>query len=102
MRRVFVGVAVTTVAVLVLAGPASASSTASAAPSLSAAGRGASSLSQHPASLVPLRNKAPFDQVFANMDYNGGPLMPSNTDYMVLWSPSGLGAYPAGYVSGLK
>jgi hypothetical protein len=36
------------------------------------------------------------------MDYNGGPLMPSNTDYMVLWSPSGLGAYPAGYVSGLQ
>ena len=29
------------------------------------------------------------------MDYNGGPVMPSNTDYMVLWSPSGLGAYPA-------
>ena len=36
------------------------------------------------------------------MDYNGGPLMPSNTDYMLMWSPGGLGAYPAGYVSGLK
>jgi hypothetical protein len=36
------------------------------------------------------------------MDYNGGPVMPSNTDYMVLWSPGGLSAYPAGYVSGLK
>jgi hypothetical protein len=35
------------------------------------------------------------------MDYNGGPVMPSNTDYMVLWSPAGLSAYPAGYVSGL-
>ena len=36
------------------------------------------------------------------MDYNGGPVMPSNTDYMVLWSPTGLSAYPAGYVSGLR
>jgi plastocyanin len=36
------------------------------------------------------------------MDYNGGPVMPSNTNYMVLWSPTGLSAYPAGYVSGLK
>ena len=36
------------------------------------------------------------------MDYNGGPVMPSNTDYMVLWSPAGLSAYPAGYVSGLE
>ena len=36
------------------------------------------------------------------MDYNGGPVMPSNTDYMVLWSPAGLPAYPAGYVSGLR
>jgi hypothetical protein len=40
--------------------------------------------------------------VFTNMDYNGGPVMPSNTDYMVLWSPAGLSAYPAGYVSGLR
>jgi len=40
--------------------------------------------------------------VFTNMDYNGGPVMPSNTDYMVLWSPGGLSAYPAGYVSGLS
>ena len=28
--------------------------------------------------------------------------MPSNTNYLVFWSPSGLGAYPAGYVTGLK
>ena len=33
----------------------------------------------------------PFDQVFTNMDYNGGPVMPSNTDYMLLWSPNGTG-----------
>jgi PKD repeat protein len=58
----------------------------------------------HPAAYVPLRGSkgTGFDRVFTNMDYNGGPVMPSNTDYMVLWSPSGLGAYPAGYVSGLE
>ncbi|HEX6524661.1 MAG TPA: PKD domain-containing protein [Streptosporangiaceae bacterium] len=58
----------------------------------------------HPAAYVPLRGAkgTGFDRVFTNMDYNGGPVMPSNTDYMVLWSPSGLSAYPAGYVSGLK
>ena len=40
---------------------------------------------------VPLRGAkgtSAFDQVFTNMDYNGGPVMPSNTDYMVLWSPA--------------
>ncbi|MGA7912930.1 MAG: PKD domain-containing protein [Candidatus Dormiibacterota bacterium] len=58
----------------------------------------------HPAAYVPLRGSkgTGFDQVFTNMDYNGGPVMPSNTDYMVLWSPSGLSAYPAGFVSGLE
>jgi hypothetical protein len=57
----------------------------------------------HPVAYVPLRGSTPvgFDKVFTNMDYNGGPVMPSNTDYMVLWSPGGLSAYPAGYVSGL-
>jgi PKD domain-containing protein len=59
----------------------------------------------HPSAYVPLRGAkvfGPFDAVFTNLDYNGGPVMPSNTDYMVLWSPTGLGAYPAGYVSGLE
>ena len=58
----------------------------------------------HPVAYVPLRGSkaTSFDRVFTNMDYNGGPVMPSNTDYMVLWSPTGLSAYPAGYVSGLE
>jgi hypothetical protein len=43
----------------------------------------------------------PFDPVFNNMDYNGGPVMPSNTDYMLLWSPQGRGAYPGGFVFGI-
>jgi hypothetical protein len=43
----------------------------------------------------------PFDAVFTNMDYNGGPVMPSNTDYMLLWSPKGMSAYPPEFVHGI-
>jgi hypothetical protein len=43
----------------------------------------------------------PFDNAFRNMDYNGGPVMPSNTNYMVLWSPDGMSAYPPEFVSGV-
>jgi PKD repeat protein len=59
----------------------------------------------HPPAYVPLlsaQRSTPFDAVFKNMDYNGGPVMPSNTNYMVLWSPAGLDAYPDTYVAGLK
>lgn len=56
-------------------------------------------------SYQPLNNASsgvtPFDAVFTNMDYNGGPVMPSNTDAMVLWSPSGMGAYPPEFVHGI-
>jgi hypothetical protein len=58
-------------------------------------------------SYQPLRGAAPsqvsrFDNAFGNMDYNGGPVMPSNTDYIIFWSPNGLGAYGPEYVSGLE
>jgi hypothetical protein len=57
-------------------------------------------------SYLPLRSDrsgpSPFDLAFDNMDYNGGPVMPSNTDYMLMWSPSGLGAYPDGFVFGIS
>ena len=43
----------------------------------------------------------PFDVTLNNMDYNGGPIMPSNTDYMLMWSPGGLGAYPQGFTYGI-
>jgi hypothetical protein len=56
-------------------------------------------------SYQPLRTAAVqptiFDNAFNNMDYNGGPVMPSNTDYMILWSPGGLAAYPPEFVSGI-
>ncbi|MGN6869220.1 MAG: PKD domain-containing protein [Solirubrobacteraceae bacterium] len=61
----------------------------------------------HVISYQPLRTAAKankrihFDNDFTNMDYNGGPIMPSNTDYMFLWSPQGLGAYPSGFVFGI-
>jgi PKD repeat protein len=60
-------------------------------------------------SYQPLRGaapKTPLDTTFNNMDYNGGPVMPSNTAYLIFWSPSGFGAYGSGsppqYVSGLE
>jgi hypothetical protein len=75
---------------------------ASGVSAASGTGSSGSAHLKHPASIVPLRDKTPFDQVFNNMDYNGGPVMPSNTDYMLLWSPGGTGAYPAGYLAGLE
>jgi hypothetical protein len=44
----------------------------------------------------------PFDAFFSNLDYNGGPVMPSNTNYMLYWSPSGASAYPADYEPGIN
>jgi hypothetical protein len=29
-----------------------------------------------------------FDAVFSNLDYSGGPVMPSNTNYTIFWDPS--------------
>src|SRR5215472_11655765 len=79
-------------------------SAAAVSPPTSRAAAHPSRAPTHPVAYVPLRGSkgTGFDRVFTNMDYNGGPVMPSNTDYMVLWSPAGLSAYPAGYVSGLK
>ena len=47
-------------------------------------------------SYQPLRGAAslrPFDAFFTNLDYHGGPVMPSNTNYVVYWQPSGAPAY---------
>jgi PKD domain len=57
----------------------------------------------HTVSYQPLlpTGPVPFDLAFDNMDYNGGPVMPSNTDYMLMWSPQGLSAYPDGFVFGI-
>jgi hypothetical protein len=43
-----------------------------------------------------------YDQALGNLDYNGGPVMPANTDYLIAWSPTGVGAYgSSAYLSGL-
>jgi hypothetical protein len=44
----------------------------------------------------------PFDSIFRNLDYNGGPVMPSNTNYTFYWAPAGSPAYPADYQPGLN
>ncbi len=45
-----------------------------------------------------------FDDFFGNLDYSGGPVMPSNTNYVIAWQPSGYagGSFPAAYVSGVS
>jgi IPT/TIG domain-containing protein/PKD domain-containing protein len=43
----------------------------------------------------------PLDEVFSNLDYNGGPVMSSNTNYAFYWRPVGASAYPAGYQTGV-
>ena len=56
-------------------------------------------------SYQPLRgavNPLAFDKLFSNLDYNGGPVMPSNTNYTIYWAPSGSPAYPAKYRSGVN
>src|SRR5690349_3682010 len=82
----------------------SGASTASAVP-LAAAGAPPS----HPVAYVPLRDAhaaTPFDKSFKNLDYNGGAVMPSNTNYIVFWSPRGVSAYgpgaPPQYVTGVE
>lgn len=69
-----------------------------------AAGQSATAQShaKRPVAYVPLRTALSSDLLFNNMDYNGGPVMPSNTDYAVFWSPLGPTAYPAGYTDGLE
>jgi hypothetical protein len=46
----------------------------------------------------------PFDAVFTNLDYSGGPVMPSNTNYAVAWNPSNYTGTPfqTGYLSGVS
>jgi len=43
-----------------------------------------------------------FDKLFSNVDYNGGPVMGSNTNYAFYWDPAGAPAYPADYAPGIN
>ncbi len=44
-----------------------------------------------------------FDSAFSNLDYSGGPVMASNTNYAVVWQPAGYAGTPfqGGYTSGV-
>jgi PKD domain len=56
-------------------------------------------------SYQPLRGQAPvqrFDALFTNLDYNGGPVMASNTNYAVYWRPATAPIYPADYQAGVN
>jgi hypothetical protein len=55
-------------------------------------------------SYQPLRHAAPraFDEFFSNLDYNGGPVMSSNTDYAFYWAPAGSPPYPGDYQPGVN
>jgi hypothetical protein len=61
--------------------------------------KGRETLSYQP--LRGTRTVAPLDAYFSNLDYNGGPVMASNTNYAFYWRPASATAYPAGYQSGL-
>lgn len=50
---------------------------------------------------APLTQFVPLDAFFSNVEYNGGPVMPSNTNYAFYWDPPGAPAYPAEYESGI-
>jgi hypothetical protein len=43
-----------------------------------------------------------FDAFFTNLDYSGGPVMPSNTNYTLYWRPKTATAYPAGFKTGVN
>jgi len=42
-----------------------------------------------------------LERAFSNVEYNGGPVMPSNTNYALYWEPSGSPAYPSDYQPGI-
>lgn len=53
---------------------------------------------------APPRN---FDGIFHNLDYNGGPVMPSNANYAIYWLPTtfvppSVSAYPSDYQPGIN
>ena len=46
---------------------------------------------------------SPLDAFAGNVDYGGGPVMPSNTNYIVAWDPSNYAgaSYQSGYLAGV-
>ena len=52
----------------------------------------------------PSPSPSPFDSTFSNLDYSGGPVMPSNTNYTIVWNPSNYSgtAFQTGYADGVS
>jgi hypothetical protein len=46
--------------------------------------------------------RTPFARKRSLLEYHGGPIMPSNTNYALYWAPKGAPAYPAEYQSGIN
>jgi hypothetical protein len=44
----------------------------------------------------------PFARKSPLLEYHGGPIMPSNTNYAIYWAPKGAPAYPSEYQSGVN
>jgi PKD repeat protein len=60
-------------------------------------------LSYQPTRGATAARARPFDAFFSNLDYNGGPVMPANTNYTIYWDPAGAPeSYPAGYQAGVN
>lgn len=54
---------------------------------------------RHPSNVAPpaaSRNASNFDALNGNLDYSGGPVMPSSANYVVVWQPSGAQAFQSG------
>jgi hypothetical protein len=101
--------AIATGAAAVATGAPVATTIASAQPGPGATALARSQGAGQSFSYQPLRgatSRIEPDNTFGNVDYNGGPVMPSNTDYLIFWSPSGFVRYGPGptpqYVSGLE
>lgn len=62
---------------------------------------GGAALSYQPIPGAAVTMPQRFDAAFHNLDYSGGPVMPSNTNYAFYWSPAGAPEYPADYRLGL-
>ena len=60
---------------------------------------GSGSVSYLPASGVQRQIKAASGK--RPLEYHGGPVMPSNTNYGLYWDPAGAPSYPAGYQAGI-
>ncbi len=50
----------------------------------------------------PKNTQGPKNSSNTPLEYYGGPVMTSNTNYPLYWAPGGAGEYPAGYQSGIN